>query len=175
VKDLGSGNFGLARLEREIATGELVAIKYIERGDGVRAAARARTKCSRATATGRRTRAPLQRACAQRLARAPPPPRRSVCTCRGRSGSDTWRGAGARRLHGAAVAALWAPTSAYAPPPAPARLTRRRTARAARPQIDANVAREIVCHRMLRHPNIVAFKEVCAHARAHAHGTAERT
>lgn len=38
VKDLGSGNFGLARLERDRATGELVAVKYIERGEGVRAA-----------------------------------------------------------------------------------------------------------------------------------------
>ena len=36
VKDLGSGNFGLARLERELATGELVAIKYLRRGSGVR-------------------------------------------------------------------------------------------------------------------------------------------
>ncbi len=36
LKDLGSGNFGLARLEREKATGELVAIKYIPRGSGVR-------------------------------------------------------------------------------------------------------------------------------------------
>ena len=36
VKPLGEGNFGVARLERERATGELVAIKYIPRGRGVR-------------------------------------------------------------------------------------------------------------------------------------------
>ncbi|KAL5099053.1 hypothetical protein RYX36_003380 [Vicia faba] len=32
LKDLGSGNFGVARLAKHITTGELVAIKYIERG-----------------------------------------------------------------------------------------------------------------------------------------------
>jgi hypothetical protein len=36
VKDLGSGNFGVARLEREVATGELVAVKYLPRGPSVR-------------------------------------------------------------------------------------------------------------------------------------------
>lgn len=29
-------------------------------------------------------------------------------------------------------------------------------------QIDENVAREIINHRSLRHPNIIRFKEVCA-------------
>ncbi|KAK9164372.1 hypothetical protein Syun_005274 [Stephania yunnanensis] len=33
VKDIGSGNFGLARLMRDKQTKELVAVKYIERGD----------------------------------------------------------------------------------------------------------------------------------------------
>ncbi|MCI06940.1 serine/threonine-protein kinase SRK2A-like, partial [Trifolium medium] len=32
VKDLGSGNFGVARLMRNKVTKELVAMKYIERG-----------------------------------------------------------------------------------------------------------------------------------------------
>ncbi|CAL5187701.1 unnamed protein product [Lathyrus oleraceus] len=32
LKDLGSGNFGVAKLAKHINTGELVAIKYIERG-----------------------------------------------------------------------------------------------------------------------------------------------
>jgi len=32
VKDIGAGNFGVARLCRNLATGELVAIKYMERG-----------------------------------------------------------------------------------------------------------------------------------------------
>jgi len=32
LKDLGSGNFGVARLAKDKKTGELVAIKYIERG-----------------------------------------------------------------------------------------------------------------------------------------------
>ncbi|MBA0652310.1 hypothetical protein Goklo_019577 [Gossypium klotzschianum] len=33
VKDIGSGNFGVARLMRDKITKELVAVKYIERGD----------------------------------------------------------------------------------------------------------------------------------------------
>ncbi|XVF17741.1 hypothetical protein REPUB_Repub10bG0149700 [Reevesia pubescens] len=35
VKDIGSGNFGVARLMRDKVTKELVAVKYIERGDKV--------------------------------------------------------------------------------------------------------------------------------------------
>lgn len=35
VKDIGSGNFGIARLMRDKHTKELVAVKYIERGDKV--------------------------------------------------------------------------------------------------------------------------------------------
>lgn len=35
VKDIGSGNFGVARLMRNKETKELVAIKYIERGPKV--------------------------------------------------------------------------------------------------------------------------------------------
>ncbi|KAL8117581.1 serine/threonine-protein kinase SAPK10 isoform X2 [Apium graveolens] len=35
VKDIGSGNFGIARLMRDKQTKELVAVKYIERGDKV--------------------------------------------------------------------------------------------------------------------------------------------
>lgn len=36
VRDIGSGNFGVARLMRDRQTNELVAVKYIERGDKVR-------------------------------------------------------------------------------------------------------------------------------------------
>lgn len=36
VKDIGSGNFGVARLMRNKDTGELVAMKYIPRGPKVR-------------------------------------------------------------------------------------------------------------------------------------------
>lgn len=36
VKDLGAGNFGVARLLRHKETKELVAMKYIERGHKVR-------------------------------------------------------------------------------------------------------------------------------------------
>lgn len=36
IKDIGSGNFGVAKLMRDKATGELVAVKFIERGDKVR-------------------------------------------------------------------------------------------------------------------------------------------
>lgn len=35
VRDIGSGNFGIARLMRDKQTGELVAVKYIERGEKV--------------------------------------------------------------------------------------------------------------------------------------------
>lgn len=35
VKDIGSGNFGVARLMTDKVTKELVAVKYIERGDKV--------------------------------------------------------------------------------------------------------------------------------------------
>ncbi|TYG43877.1 hypothetical protein ES288_D11G053900v1 [Gossypium darwinii] len=35
VKDIGSGNFGVARLMRDKITKELVAVKYIERGDKI--------------------------------------------------------------------------------------------------------------------------------------------
>lgn len=36
VRDIGSGNFGVARLMTDRLTQELVAVKYIERGDKVR-------------------------------------------------------------------------------------------------------------------------------------------
>jgi serine/threonine-protein kinase SRK2 len=35
VKDIGSGNFGVARLMRDKLTRELVAVKYIERGEKI--------------------------------------------------------------------------------------------------------------------------------------------
>ncbi|CAD6269551.1 unnamed protein product [Miscanthus lutarioriparius] len=35
VRDIGSGNFGVARLMRNRATGDLVAVKYIDRGDKI--------------------------------------------------------------------------------------------------------------------------------------------
>lgn len=35
VRDIGSGNFGVARLMRDKHTKELVAVKYIERGEKV--------------------------------------------------------------------------------------------------------------------------------------------
>ena len=37
VKDIGAGNFGVARLMRNKETKELVAMKYIERGHKVHA------------------------------------------------------------------------------------------------------------------------------------------
>ena len=36
VKDIGSGNFGVARLVRDKLTRELYAVKFIERGQKVR-------------------------------------------------------------------------------------------------------------------------------------------
>ncbi len=35
IKDIGSGNFGVARLMRDRKSKELVAVKFIERGDKV--------------------------------------------------------------------------------------------------------------------------------------------
>lgn len=40
IKDIGSGNFGVAKLMRERSTGELIAIKFIERGEKVGRACR---------------------------------------------------------------------------------------------------------------------------------------
>lgn len=36
VRDIGSGNFGVAKLMRDKNTGHLVAVKFIERGEKVR-------------------------------------------------------------------------------------------------------------------------------------------
>ena len=38
VRDIGSGNFGVAKLMKDKTTGELIAVKFIERGEKVRAA-----------------------------------------------------------------------------------------------------------------------------------------
>ena len=38
IRDLGSGNFGVAKLVRDRVSNELVAVKFIERGDRVRSA-----------------------------------------------------------------------------------------------------------------------------------------
>lgn len=35
LKDIGSGNFGVAKLVRDKCSGELYAVKYIERGPKV--------------------------------------------------------------------------------------------------------------------------------------------
>jgi hypothetical protein len=42
VKDIGSGNFGVAKLMRDKRTGAQVAVKFIERGDKVRGGRRRR-------------------------------------------------------------------------------------------------------------------------------------
>ena len=42
IRDIGSGNFGVAKLMRDRKSGELVAVKFIERGEKVRQGARAR-------------------------------------------------------------------------------------------------------------------------------------
>jgi hypothetical protein len=36
IRDIGSGNFGVAKLMRNRTTNELVAVKFIERGERVR-------------------------------------------------------------------------------------------------------------------------------------------
>lgn len=41
IKDIGSGNFGVAKLMRDRQTGELVAVKFIERGEKIDKCARA--------------------------------------------------------------------------------------------------------------------------------------
>lgn len=113
VRDLGSGNFGVARLMRSKATGELVAIKLIERGD-------------RVGDWGKPVADPsLQRS-------------------------------------GGATVVLPSCSSYLRGPGVPARL--RLPAVPARSlaasQVDRNVEREILNHRRLNHPNIVAFREV---------------
>ena len=99
LKDIGSGNFGVARLMRNKETKELVAMKYIPRGLKVR-----------------RIRAPLFLSASCAILR----PRISVVNFFADDGCS--------------VAVIL--------------------------QIDENVAREIINHRSLRHPNIIRFKEV---------------
>lgn len=89
VRDIGSGNFGVARLMRNKATKELVAMKYIERG---------------------------RKVCISIFAER---------TCISSSPSFVYDSV---------------PIILY--------------------KIDENVAREIINHRSLRHPNIIRFKEV---------------
>ena len=45
IKDIGSGNFGVAKLMRDRATGELVAVKFIERGEKIDKCVVARFLC----------------------------------------------------------------------------------------------------------------------------------
>lgn len=47
MRDIGAGNFGLVRLEKNRATGEHVAIKYIERGEKVNGAVGREIVCHR--------------------------------------------------------------------------------------------------------------------------------
>lgn len=109
IRDIGSGNFGVAKLCRARDSGELVAVKFIERGEKVRTPGK-----QLATA------ATLQ-----------------------------------RRGDAAAVAAHSLP-----PVYVPASL-KHLWRFAALSQIDKNVEREIINHRMLSgHPNIVRFREV---------------
>lgn len=98
LKDIGSGNFGVARLMRNKDTKELVAMKYIPRG-------------------------------------------LKVC------------GAAPRFLSSRSIPFL-------CPPEFSALIYGLISLFSAEPQIDENVAREIINHRSLRHPNIIRFKEV---------------
>lgn len=110
VKDLGAGNFGVARLMRHKDTKELVAMKYIERGLKVLwSASRVSfipTVCIRCNLFLLRLQFPVR----LRVDLSPSPM------------TDDWF----------ALYDL---------------------------QIDENVAREIINHRSLRHPNIIRFKE----------------
>ena len=53
IRDIGSGNFGVAKLMRDKQTGELVAVKFIERGEKVGSLPRcsAPRKCIQLTLT----------------------------------------------------------------------------------------------------------------------------
>ena len=144
VKDLGSGNFGLARLERDVATNALVAIKYLPRGATVRAPQLVSTLSTRNAATA--------------SCREPPPLGPSawhhqpgvVAHLRDKRHKEAW----ARGVVACWACARWAPGLVCRFPecghphvfPASS-------------QVDENVARELVCHRMLRHNNVVLFKE----------------
>lgn len=44
IRDIGSGNFGVAKLMRDKKTGELVAVKFIERGEKVSGTCTARSQ-----------------------------------------------------------------------------------------------------------------------------------
>jgi serine/threonine protein kinase len=119
VRDIGSGNFGVARLNRDKLTNEPVAIKFIDRGERVGAGAEEIRISS--------------------LIAMQQTPRHGKGTPRGLSehwmgSSDGWP--------------MWIDRAASSPLPAPS------------PQVDKNVEREILNHRLLNHPNIIAFKEV---------------
>lgn len=129
IRDIGSGNFGVARLMRDKGKepNELVAVKFIERGIRVGAAG-----CG----------------CPARPQAADLP-----CT----HGSGTWGHCGAKDVR--------ASTTASAPPREcfhrdVHRLDGARARVPVATQVDKNVEREILNHRMLSHPNIISFKEV---------------
>ena len=108
-------------------------------------------------AAGRATALPLHPRLAARAPRA-----------RHRAAAPAWQlGSAWRRRRGEAAGAAVARRLSNAARGRPLRVSPLprvalswRPARAARAQIDENVAREIVNHRMLRHANVVMFKEV---------------
>jgi hypothetical protein len=146
IRDIGSGNFGVAKLMRNKATNELVAVKYIERGERVRGGARAgraagawlhAISCWQCRRRRGSTLQWLQPARQQAQLGTP------LSRQRGGGGGVTRRGACARAR----------------------RQTAPRCVRpATRTQVDKNVEREILNHRMLLNTNVVSFKEVCVRA-----------
>jgi serine/threonine protein kinase len=143
VKDLGSGNFGLARLERDVATNALVAIKYLPRGHTVRAP---HTWLHTLHAAPQQASFSVSR----RIKGLSAWHRRHVLVAhlRGRRHVEAWARWGVAVLG----SGPWAPGCRFPQRglshPAPVAS-----------QVDENVARELVCHRMLRHNNVVLFKE----------------
>ena len=143
LKDIGSGNFGVAKLMRYKPTGELVAVKFIERGDKVT------PPCLPVRLT---------------LHHRPWVPGHSSSEMSGSltlelaSHAVSWSELCERpRLFVCSV--LHVAAFCKFVPQRCVRSSVGASTRAACAQIDKNVEREIVNHRTLLHPNIIKFRE----------------
>lgn len=126
IRDIGSGNFGVAKLMRNRVTNELVAVKFIERGERVR----------RGSGAGTTAPSLLFLPAARPL------------DGRGWDRQCSW---------------LFYFLGRYLSSSTPVIHCARPAACCLSTQVDKNVEREILNHRMLLNANVVSFKEVCVY------------
>lgn len=138
VADLSHGSFGFVQLARNTETQELVAIKFIERGDRVNRCVLLRCACRD---TG--------------LRRVPP---RSFV---GRTAAVTGTAGIPAQSSGCCYVA-WRCMAAHTYPPSrvPTPLLSRCLPATAAAVTNRYVEAEILNHRMLRHPHVIEFREV---------------